>query len=367
MRIPNRIESVVGRAIAWLAVLALAFAWSGHAIAQNNPRKVATEAPGDAAIGGNTGQLPATLDQALAAAMERNPGIAMAKAKLMLAEAELESARFEVAMKVLNQWGERQKQEEILSLANQKFQRVAELRHRGTVGGEEENYENAKKAVIEAQAKAAQSAIELRYVIGQGVSEASSRGGESRAPATPRATAAPLQLPRGPVVEKVRQALLAPTGLEFVETPLCDVVDYLKDTHKIEIQIDVKALSCVVLKPTMPITINLKKTAFGNALQAMEDQIPELKFVVRDYGLLVTTPGHAREQGYFPAIEFARLGVYGQGTGVSNPPTVEALPRSGHAPDAGGAPGRREFPSQDKKTPAPSPPLRPIPRDAGAK
>jgi len=33
--------------------------------------------------------------------------------------------------------------------------------------------------------------------------------------------------------------------LEFIETPLQDVIDFLKETHKIEIQIDRRALDDV--------------------------------------------------------------------------------------------------------------------------
>ena len=41
---------------------------------------------------------------------------------------------------------------------------------------------------------------------------------------------------------RIKQVLDSPTQIEFVETPLKDVVDYLKDLHHIEIQIDTEAL-----------------------------------------------------------------------------------------------------------------------------
>ena len=37
-------------------------------------------------------------------------------------------------------------------------------------------------------------------------------------------------------VEKIEAALKQPTSIEFVETPLKDVIDYLKDCHHIEIE-----------------------------------------------------------------------------------------------------------------------------------
>ena len=41
-----------------------------------------------------------------------------------------------------------------------------------------------------------------------------------------------------PAEKKIEEALKQPTQIEFVETPLKDVVDYLKDLHHIEIQLD---------------------------------------------------------------------------------------------------------------------------------
>ena len=47
---------------------------------------------------------------------------------------------------------------------------------------------------------------------------------------------------RGPAEKKIEAALKSPTHLEFVDTPLTNVVDYLKDYHQIEIQLDKKAM-----------------------------------------------------------------------------------------------------------------------------
>jgi len=46
----------------------------------------------------------------------------------------------------------------------------------------------------------------------------------------PRANVLPLSVAQC----KIEQALAAPTQLEFIETPLSDVVEYLKDYHEIE-------------------------------------------------------------------------------------------------------------------------------------
>ena len=57
---------------------------------------------------------------------------------------------------------------------------------------------------------------------------------------------------------RIRKALDEPTNIEFVDAPLQDVVDYLKDLHNIEIQIDTKALEDASIGPDTPVTRNLR-------------------------------------------------------------------------------------------------------------
>ena len=208
----------VGRATAWVIVLTLAFAWSGQALADNFD----WQQPGNKPA-------PKTLDQALAAAMQGNPEIAMAKAKLALAEAELSGARFETARRVVALWGDFQNQKELLEMARQDFDGIMKLRQAGSANTGD--IDRSRKSLIEVQAKVSRTQSELDYLIGRGVSETVSGGGSSANTATLHVVTAPLQLPRGPYVEQIRKALLAPTKISFIEAPLSDVVDYLKDFH----------------------------------------------------------------------------------------------------------------------------------------
>src|SRR3569623_544210 len=61
-----------------------------------------------------------------------------------------------------------------------------------------------------------------------------------------------------PAEVKIIKALDEPTELEFIETPLSDVVEYLKTRHNIEIQLDKKALEEAAIQPDTPISRNLK-------------------------------------------------------------------------------------------------------------
>jgi hypothetical protein len=96
----------------------------------------------------------------------------------------------------------------------------------------------------------------------------------------------------GPQEKKITAALKSPTQVDFIETPLQDVIDFLKDYHGIEIQIDTKALNDVGIDPTTPITKNLKGISLRSALKLMLREL-ELTYVVQDEVLLITTPEEA--------------------------------------------------------------------------
>ena len=92
--------------------------------------------------------------------------------------------------------------------------------------------------------------------------------------------------------KKISDALKSPTELEFVETPLADVIDYLKTYHQIEIQIDTKALSDVGITPDERITKSLKGISLRSALRLTLRDL-DLTYMIQDEVLLVTTPEEA--------------------------------------------------------------------------
>ena len=94
--------------------------------------------------------------------------------------------------------------------------------------------------------------------------------------------------------KKIEQALHAPTQVEFVETPLQDVIDFLKDFHKIEIQIDTRALNEVGIDHATPISRNFKGISLRSALRLLLGEL-NLTYVVRDEVLSITTPQQAAQ------------------------------------------------------------------------
>lgn len=100
---------------------------------------------------------------------------------------------------------------------------------------------------------------------------------------------------KGSAEKKIEDALKSPTQLEFIETPLQDVIDYLKDMHKIEIQIDSKALGDVGIGTDSPVTKNLKGISLRSALRLMLHELG-LTYLIKDEVLLITTPEEAENQ-----------------------------------------------------------------------
>lgn len=87
---------------------------------------------------------------------------------------------------------------------------------------------------------------------------------------------------------KILRALEESTVMAFVETPLADVVDSLKDYHKIEIQIDKAALDDAGIGTDTPITRNLRGITLRSALTIMLREY-DCTFVVAHETLIITT------------------------------------------------------------------------------
>ncbi len=99
----------------------------------------------------------------------------------------------------------------------------------------------------------------------------------------------------GTAEEKIFKALDDDTRLEFIDTPLDQVIEFLKDAHDINIELDTKALDDVGLGTDAPITRNLKGISLRSALRLMLKEM-ELTYVIRDEVLMITTPEEAESE-----------------------------------------------------------------------
>lgn len=114
----------------------------------------------------------------------------------------------------------------------------------------------------------------------------------STSQATERLSSAAISLSGDEKADNIRKALESPTQIEFNETPLEDIVDYLKAYHRIEIQIDRRALSDVGIGTDTPVTLNVRGITLKAALRIMLRDLC-LTYMIQNEVLLITTPEYA--------------------------------------------------------------------------
>lgn len=87
---------------------------------------------------------------------------------------------------------------------------------------------------------------------------------------------------------RIRKALQSQTQIDFIETPLIDVVAFLEELHNVQIEIDAAALGAVGLGSDTPLTRDLKGISLSSALNLMLSEM-ELTYVIRNEVLWITT------------------------------------------------------------------------------
>jgi hypothetical protein len=232
-----------------------------------------------------------SLDQLLATAMENHPDIVAAKAKVALAEAELNATRLQVARQLIALWGNRDSQRLAVEMAteqNRKFANATDNETKSRVA------QNLKDATI----KLEQAEAEIKFLSEKALPAATQQEGSKEPPKE-------IQQPNGQLVEELSKEFRTKTiKMEFVDAPLSQVIDYMQDSLKYPIYLDTRTLSEAGINSDTPITMTMPKTPLPAVLQAMQDQNQGWMFVIRDYGILLTTIDQAKAQGYFPALNF---------------------------------------------------------------
>jgi hypothetical protein len=248
-------------------------------------------------------------DQALAQALENHPEIVAAKAKVALVEAELYGKRMEVSRQVLGLYSslktldaEVAEAKASLDQSINELQRTKELAASGQANqstGGKIAVQTAERKLVVATLQRERAEREFRLLIGAtpGVKETKS----------PNAEAIPTrQAPQGLMVGNWKVVAEQPIKFAFTEMPLVEVVKYLTDNTGIKFAVQGPALGDAGLATDMPISLSIKGVPLAAALQGFEDAYPQLQFVLRDYGVLLTTKEYAREHGYMPALEFGK-------------------------------------------------------------
>jgi hypothetical protein len=107
---------------------------------------------------------------------------------------------------------------------------------------------------------------------------------------------------RAAAEEKINKALASPTRLEFVETPLSDVIDFLKSYHGIEIQLDKKSLENKGIDSNTQITKSLQGISLASALRLLLRDL-DLTYTIENEVLVITMPEEVK-----PVARIHRLG-----------------------------------------------------------
>ncbi len=94
---------------------------------------------------------------------------------------------------------------------------------------------------------------------------------------------------------RIRDALSKPITFEFNDASLSDVVQFLRESYKIPVIIDNRALDDVGLGADTPVTISIKGISLRSALRLMLREM-DLTYVVRDEVLKITTPEEAENE-----------------------------------------------------------------------
>ena len=98
-----------------------------------------------------------------------------------------------------------------------------------------------------------------------------------------------------PDTDRVLAALDAPSAIQCVEMPLVEVASFLSKQHGTPIRILPKRLEEAGIPPDTPISKKLDGVTLRSLLKTVLDEL-ELSFLVRDGGLLITTPEDAESR-----------------------------------------------------------------------
>jgi hypothetical protein len=185
-------------------------------------------------------------------------------------------------------------------------------------GGSEAPAEDDPWAQLQSDAKPAESAADALRASARSAAERRAeepalpgsrraRGRPSRATAAEKkaeepAAECPLRVGR----EAIEKALAEPTELEFVETPLSDVVEFLQNKHRITIQFNKKALDDVGIGSDTPITKSLVGITLRSALRLMLQEL-DLTYIIDNEVLLITTPENANNRLFAEVYDVSDL------------------------------------------------------------
>jgi hypothetical protein len=92
----------------------------------------------------------------------------------------------------------------------------------------------------------------------------------------------------------IKKELAEPANFQFVDTPLTDAIEVLKEQHGIEIQLDLAALTGAGVGTDTPVNSHVSGVSLRSGLKLLLDQL-ELTYVIRNEVLLITSKTQAEQ------------------------------------------------------------------------
>lgn len=234
------------------------------------------------------------MEAMLKEAFEHHPDVLAARSLLRTAEAELRQAEFKAfkdIMEVRSRWEKTDRQRAILKDANP------------------ESYRESLSTLAAVE-------WELAFLLGSrgelavGSKGPGGKGELARMVPAPDAPVAPAVvegvIPRGERAKLIKKELDQKFPVTTEATPFTELIAALSEQSGVKFIFDRQTLEDAGFPLDTPIALKLGEVEMGAALQVLEDIHKPLYFVVRDYGIFVTTQSE-RSSKTVSALDFWKL------------------------------------------------------------
>jgi hypothetical protein len=238
-----------------------------------------------------------SLEDLVGQALEGHPSVLASRARLAVAQAEVDAAELGVTCQMTALRADLTTAEQAVEEAHKQQEAAQQTLKSGgdlkDLVGAEAKAKEAKAAVEAAEANLARANAVIEQIQG-----AFGRAASRVAKPAPEVEQ---QMPTDAAVRRILEALAKPVDVEMADMTLPEAVKMLRESAKAPISHDAaRDLNDV------KVSVSLKATKLGAALQAIEDQGQDIVFVVREYGILATRKDHAKEHGFVPAVQLWR-------------------------------------------------------------
>lgn len=292
------------RTTTWSITILVSLAgWTQAQEAQNPGNTEATTSVADSNTDAAKDELPESLSVLVAMGLRSNPDVLIAEARLKEAEATLNQVRLRVTQEIVTTHQELQFAEKRLARLNRLVNSNARSKNEDTVLDRREQV---------------RLAAQLRYLVGLAASQT-----PSTSQPAPMIEQGGLDRHRPqPVPDHIRAKLNATVKCDFADTPLTEVVQELQKHAKVAFipgpdLRDTRGMGGMGgMGATIPrVSLSLGNVPIYTAMMAIAD-LSGYWFVIRDYGVLVTSENRARKMDAPTIPAVTSQATFGGGGGV---------------------------------------------------